>query len=40
MELKGKEKPKIEYAKRHFEMLKDVKYKVIRNFDELVESIV
>ena len=39
MELKGKEKAKIEYAKKHFGTLKDVKYKVVTNFDELIESI-
>ncbi len=35
MELKGKEKAKIEYAKRHFKSLKDVKYKVVTNIDEV-----
>ncbi|WOE71130.1 DEAD/DEAH box helicase family protein [Hydrogenimonas thermophila] len=39
MELKGKEKAKIEYAKKHFEMLKSVKYKVVTNFDDLINSI-
>jgi len=37
--LKGKEKAKIEYAKKHFEMLKSVKYKVVTNFDDLINSI-
>jgi type III restriction enzyme len=40
MELKGKEKAKIEYAKRHFEKLSEltnseIKYKVVKTFDDL-----
>ena len=40
MELKGKEKAKIEYAKKHFEKLSeltnsDIKYKVVKTFDDL-----
>ncbi len=34
-ELKGKEKAKIEYAKKHFESLKDIKYKVVTTIDEI-----
>ena len=39
MELKGKEKAKIEYAQKHFEMLRDIKYRVVTSFDELIDSI-
>ena len=40
MELKGKEKAKIEYAKKHFEKLSkltnsEIKYKVVKTFDDL-----
>jgi len=34
-ELKGKEKAKIEYAKKHFESLKGIKYKVVTNLNEI-----
>ena len=40
LELKGKEKAKIEYAKKHFEKLSkltnsEIKYKVVKTFDDL-----
>ncbi|NPA63729.1 MAG: hypothetical protein GXO16_02020 [Epsilonproteobacteria bacterium] len=44
MELKGKEKAKIDYAKRHFEYLaqltkSDIRYDVVRSFDDLVDRL-
>jgi len=41
MELKGKEKAKIEYAKKHFEKLSklsksEIKYKVVKTFDDIL----
>ncbi len=45
MELKGKEKAKIDYAKKHFEYLgklnnENIKYDVITSYDELIDKLI
>jgi len=44
MELKGKEKAKIDYAKKHFEYLSklnktEIKYSVVKSYEELIDKI-
>jgi restriction endonuclease len=44
MELKGKEKAKIEYARKHFSYLSTkandlIKYEVVRDFEDLMNKI-